>query len=70
MLKLSLYLTLSLMVLQGLAQKSPLTPCGNEHKKAEPRACLNCYDQVMYDEEINTYVLAKDGFTSVVAWSP
>lgn len=63
MLKLSLYLTLSLIVLQGLAQKPPLTPCGNEHKKAEPRACLNCYDQVMYDEEINTYVLAKDGFT-------
>ncbi|NBX38490.1 MAG: toxin-antitoxin system YwqK family antitoxin [Flavobacteriia bacterium] len=39
------------------------SPCGNVHKKAEPKAFLNCFDQIMYDEEINTYVLAKDGFT-------
>jgi len=39
------------------------SPCGNIRKKSEPRRCLNCYDQVSYDEEINTYVLTKDGFT-------
>jgi antitoxin component YwqK of YwqJK toxin-antitoxin module len=39
------------------------SPCGNIRKKSEPRRYLNCYDQVSYDEEINTYVLTKDGFT-------
>jgi antitoxin component YwqK of YwqJK toxin-antitoxin module len=39
------------------------SPCGNNRKKSSPRMCLNCYDQVAFDEEINTYVLTKDGFT-------
>ena len=42
------------------AQKSP---CGNLRKKAQPRICLNCLDQIQYDNETNTYVLAKDGYT-------
>lgn len=39
------------------------SPCGNVKKKAEPRRYLNLYDQVSYDQEINTYVLTKDLYT-------
>lgn len=39
------------------------SPCGNIKKKAEPRRYLNLYDQVSYDQEINTYVLTKDWYT-------
>ena len=58
---LTLLIAFTILILQvHHAQKSP---CGNLHKKAQPRVYLNCLDQIMYDEEINTYVLAKDGDT-------
>jgi len=52
---------ISLLVISPIAQEK--SPCGNVRKKAEPRAYLNCSDKILYDKEINTYVLEKDGFT-------
>ena len=57
------HLTLLLIVLFGTANSQVKSPCGNVKKKAEPKKYLNLYDQVSFDEEINTYVLTKDWYT-------
>lgn len=40
-----------------------VSPCGNKKVMAQTKVYLNCYDKIQYDEEINTYVLAKDGYS-------
>ena len=57
------HLTLFLIVLFSAANSQVKSPCGNVKKKAEPKKYLNLYDQVSFDEEINTYVLTKDWYT-------
>lgn len=55
-------LILFLIVFKGAISQEK-SPCGNVRKKAEPKRYLNLYDQVAFDEEINTYVLTKDWYT-------
>ena len=40
-----------------------VSPCGNARKRANPKKFANLYDEIYYDEQINTYVLSKDYFT-------
>jgi len=40
-----------------------MSPCGNKKVMAQPKVYLNCFDKIQFDEEINTYVLAKDGYS-------
>jgi antitoxin component YwqK of YwqJK toxin-antitoxin module len=55
--------SLFLTVVTFLSVAQEKSPCGNVRKKAEPKVYLNCTDKIMFDQEINTYVLEKDGFT-------
>ena len=57
------HLTLLLIVLFSTANSQVKSPCGNVKKKADPKKYLNLYDQVSFDQEINTYVLTKDWYT-------
>lgn len=58
-----LFLAISSWCLTFSLVSQTLSPCGNPKKKAEPKSCMNLYDQVSYDQEINTYVLTKDWYT-------
>ena len=57
------HITLLLIVLFSTANSQVKSPCGNVKKKADPKKYLNLYDQVSFDQEINTYVLTKDWYT-------